>query len=926
MAKPTKEDITLREQELNIQKENLAVNKELLKIQRQQGTLNESDVRIQRSIANVLQDQVKYDKYSANEKRKITSLSKKLLDLSEKVYTFDVKGLGTTTKSEKIQKQILQTQQNLRILGLQRNKIGEKGSELQREINNNINLQIASTAKVTAQLERQRDAAKEIEGNTIANSFEVFGRVLNKIPLLSALAPAFKEGAEAAREAGAEITLFGKGMMDASDYTKESMKKMGPNAKVVSTMDTNKVAELEQAAAKAQAKLDKGGLKKGEAEKLQKVVQKGGDAKVGKETTLYGAAAKSSLEKGTSKLVGVDKELASMTAAFEKMVPILGKLFALFLLDSFFKADQYVTDIKKNLAVSSDNALKFSKTLNDVASSADSLRVNFETVRQAQNELNKAYGTALMFNKETLQTSAELLDAKVMDGEATANLSQMARLNGQTLKGSLQSQEDAVNAVNAEHKTRISLKGVLQDANKVTGQIKAQLGANPAAIAAAVTQAKALGMELTEVAAAGKQLLDFESSIENELTAELMLGKSLNLEKARLAALTGDYDTLLQEINENVGDFGDFMSMNVLQQDALAASVGMTSDQLSNQLMKKANLAELEKEAVATGNQQLANQLSQLSATEEFEKAVQKVKDAFVGVMHAIQPIANVLGYMIDGFRMLAPIIGIAAGAMALFNIKAIYGATVSAIKSAYESVGKVPYVGIFLATAVAAGIAGKIKSMAKKAGDVASPADGKTQISTKEGGLFELSKNDDVAAGPGILEKLKNKATGLFGVGGGNTENILKNVEKTLINGFETLTSAISKINIEKLTSNLVNELKPKENNPIKGAAMGAMLTAALPILGPLALMTAPALAMSDNGIESPQQEETTSLKDGLKFEAISVLSKKLDEIKTVLQQERNIKVRVDNKIKYDSFNENNSAYAEGKQSTEINNNSSFI
>ena len=120
------------------QKENLAVNKELLQIQRQKGTLNENDVRVQRSIANVLQDQVKYDKYSANEKRKITSLSKKLLDLSEKVYTFDVKGLGTTTKSEKIQKQILQTQQNLRILALQRNKIGEKGSELQREINDNI--------------------------------------------------------------------------------------------------------------------------------------------------------------------------------------------------------------------------------------------------------------------------------------------------------------------------------------------------------------------------------------------------------------------------------------------------------------------------------------------------------------------------------------------------------------------------------------------------------------------------------------------------------------------------------------------------------------------------------------------------------------------------------------------------------------------
>jgi hypothetical protein len=34
-------------------------------------------------------------------------------------------------------------------------------------------------------------------------------------------------------------------------------------------------------------------------------------------------------------------------------------------------------------------------------------------------------------------------------------------------------------------------------------------------------------------------------------------------------------------------------------------------------------------------------------------------------------------------------------------------------------------------------------------AGDMYSPADGKTQVSTKEGGLFELSKNDSLMAFP---------------------------------------------------------------------------------------------------------------------------------------------------------------------------------
>jgi len=44
------------------------------------------------------------------------------------------------------------------------------------------------------------------------------------------------------------------------------------------------------------------------------------------------------------------------------------------------------------------------------------------------------------------------------------------------------------------------------------------------------------------------QFLDFESSIANELEAELLLGKNINLEKARQAALDNDLATLAVEI------------------------------------------------------------------------------------------------------------------------------------------------------------------------------------------------------------------------------------------------------------------------------------------------------------------------------------------------------------------------------------------
>ena len=72
---------------------------------------------------------------------------------------------------------------------------------------------------------------------------------------------------------------------------------------------------------------------------------------------------------------------------------------------------------------------------------------------------------------------------------------------------------------------------------------------------------------------------------------------------------------------------------------------------------------------------------------------------------------------------------------------------------------------GIAAGIALAAGATAYafLSSTATKTGDVNSPADGKTQISTKEGGLYELSPNDDLVAAPGASKAMSG------GNGGGN-------------------------------------------------------------------------------------------------------------------------------------------------------------
>ena len=97
------------------------------------------------------------------------------------------------------------------------------------------------------------------------------------------------------------------------------------------------------------------------------------------------------------------------------------------------------------------------------------------------------------------------------------------------------------------------------------------------------------------------------------------------------------------------------------------------------------------------------------------------------------------------------------------YNVKGLFPLIAAMAMKAFSALGGFPVVGPILGAAAAAGAFMLGKSYMSKVGDVMSPADGKTRVSTKEGGLFELSKNDDLMAGPGLAG-----AAGGGGGGGG--------------------------------------------------------------------------------------------------------------------------------------------------------------
>ena len=64
-------------------------------------------------------------------------------------------------------------------------------------------------------------------------------------------------------------------------------------------------------------------------------------------------------------------------------------------------------------------------------------------------------------------------------------------------------------------------------------------------------------------------MLDFKSSINDEIIFSVLLGQQINLQRARQLTLDKDLVGFQEEIKTQLGAIGDFTELNVFQQEAL---------------------------------------------------------------------------------------------------------------------------------------------------------------------------------------------------------------------------------------------------------------------------------------------------------------------------------------------------------------------
>ena len=210
--------------------------------------------------------------------------------------------------------------------------------------------------------------------------------------------------------------------------------------------------------------------------------------------------------------------------------------------------------------------------------SGDEARESIKALTDLQGSLNDA-------------TAAATVSVGEMAVKYGVGYKEAAQLNKTMMIMSGHSQ-DGADAMMNQVKNLAKAKGVapgavMQDIADNTVEF-ARFGKDGASgLVNAAANAKKLGLNLGTVVAAGDALLDVQSSIQDEMKAEMLIGRQLNLDAARQAALTGDRDTLVKEIAKNAGTLSEFENMTVVQQRALAKAMGVQVGDVTKILQAK---------------------------------------------------------------------------------------------------------------------------------------------------------------------------------------------------------------------------------------------------------------------------------------------------------------------------------------------------
>ena len=341
-------------------------------------------------------------------------------------------------------------------------------------------------------------------------------------------------------------------------------------------------------------------------------------------------------------------------------------------------------EARKELGITTMEAAGLQNTINSTAMEFQFLGVSASDVKDVAMGIADNMGGVSEVSRETVSAFASLNAHMGVSGAVSTQLATTMMAIGASSATAAAGQLESVGHL--ARQSGVAPAKIMEDMASDMEFFSSFAKDGGVNLAKSAIMARKLGVNMATVSKMADSLLDFESSINDQMEAQMLTGKSINTDKAREMALNGDLAGMQKEIVSQVGSEAEFNRLNVVQRQAMAKAFGVSVQDLSSMV----------------ANQEKLNNMT--DAQKQTQDIIAKLME-FAG--------KAMTGFLSAGKALLPVVAGIGVAMLVAFYPITLAVLGITAIGAGFNYLNKqVPMLGTILGVALGLITAIKVQSM----------------------------------------------------------------------------------------------------------------------------------------------------------------------------------------------------------------------
>jgi hypothetical protein len=174
----------------------------------------------------------------------------------------------------------------------------------------------------------------------------------------------------------------------------------------------------------------------------------------------------------------------------------------------------------------------------------------------------------------------------------------------------------------------VNLGQVMGDVATKSNRTLTMMSRLPSMVLRTAIELRRMGTDMGKAADAGSHVLDFSQSINEEMEASVLLGRSINLQRVREFAYSRNLEGSTKEVLRLAKEHGFATKMDYFQMQAFAQATGFSVDQLLNMVQTSEQVEKIRRSGTAEQQKQLKIYEDMRKSNEAAAKALAKNTEA----------------------------------------------------------------------------------------------------------------------------------------------------------------------------------------------------------------------------------------------------------------------------------------------------------